>query len=160
MNLPPFLSCYIYYLPFVRQTEVSLCFSVKTKWLGVGTEPSKCPPIHPQRHRQHDELHHKLRPDHAIKAKDHVHEDKQRDVQKPLAAKGEYRRLRAFAHGLQGVADEKIHRREWHRQASDTQKRCTKSGGFCFRNEKGQDLWCKNHESTDEASGNANACFP
>ena len=40
------------------------------------------------------------------------------DVQQALAAGGEDGGLDALAHGLEGVADEKVHRRQGHRQAA------------------------------------------
>ena len=45
--------------------------------------------VYPQRHRQHDDLHHQLGPDHAVQPQRHIHEDEKRDVQKALAAEGE-----------------------------------------------------------------------
>ena len=52
--------------------------------------------IHPQRDRKHNDFHHKLRPNHTIKAKNQVHHDEQGDVQQSLAAERQHGGLYAL----------------------------------------------------------------
>ena len=48
--------------------------------------------------------------------------------------------LNPLAHGLEGVADEKVHRRQGHRQAGDAQKGGPQGTGLRLRDKQMEDL--------------------
>ena len=52
--------------------------------------------IHPQRDRKHNDFHHKLRPNHTVKAKNQIHHDEQGDIQQSLAAERQHGGLYAL----------------------------------------------------------------
>lgn len=115
--------------------------------------------VHAQGHRQHDDLHHQLGPDHAVQPHRQVHEDEQRNVQQALAAGGEDGGLDPLAHGLEGVADEKVHRRQGHRQAGDAQEGGPQGAGLRLRDEQMEELGANAAKQATQQAEKIRAAF-
>ena len=72
---------------------------------------------------------------------------RQGNVQQALAAGGEGGGLNPLAHGLEGVADEKVHRRQGHRQAGDAQEGGPQGAGLRLRDEQVEKLGGERREA-------------
>ena len=116
--------------------------------------------IHSKRDRKHNHFHQQLCPDHSVQSHQCIHENQQRNIQKPLAAEGQNRRLGSFSHGLKRVADQKIHRRQRHCQAGDPQEAGAQGAGLRLRNEQMHDGLGKGRETGHKTGGHDEGCFP
>ena len=63
------------------------------------------------------------------KPKIRFNHNQQRDVERPLTTRSKDRGLYAFSHGLQRIADEKVHTGQRYRKAGDAQEGSAQGAG-------------------------------
>lgn len=117
-------------------------------------------PVHAEGHRKHDNLHHKLSPDHTIQTNRKIHQDQQRNIEEPLSAECKDCGLRPFPHGLKSITDQKIHRSQRHSQTGNTKKSGSQRACLRLRNEQMQNLRSKNCKTGNKTCGHDQSRFP